>query len=57
MSQIIPGEEKSEITIGKSKLNLNTALLQFILLFVLETAPGLGSVGKSELPPQPAHTD
>ena len=42
---------------GKSKLNLNTPLLQFKLLFVADTAPGFGSMGKSEFPPQPAQTD
>ena len=48
---------KSAITIGKSKLNLKTPLLQFKLLFKVETAPGLGSIGKSEFPPHPAQTD
>ena len=57
MSQLTQGALKSVTTIGKSKLNLNTPLLQLELLFVSETAPGFGSIGKSELPPQPAQTD
>ena len=47
-SQVTSGVLNSEITIGNSKLNLKTALLQFVLVFVVETAPGSGSIGKSE---------
>ena len=47
----------SAIARGKLKLNLKTPLLQFVLLLVAETAPGLGSIGKSEFPPHPAQTD
>ena len=37
--------------------NLKTPLLQFGLLFVVETAPGFGLTGKSLFPSQPAQTD
>ena len=57
VSQPTQGALKSATTIGKPKLNLNTPLLQFELLFVAETAPGFGSIGKSEFPPHPAQTD
>ena len=40
--QLIVGAENSAITIGLLKSNLKTALLQFGLLLVVETAPGLG---------------
>ena len=42
------GASKSAKIIGKSKSNLNTALLQLLLLFVADTAPGFGFIGKSE---------
>ena len=51
------GASKFEIRIGKSKSNLKTPLLQLLLLFVAETAPGFGSIGKSSWFPQPAQTD
>ena len=49
VSQLTQGAEKSEIVVGKSKLNLKTALLHWepeVALFVLEIAPIV--VGKSE---------
>ena len=57
MVQFTVGAEKSETIIGRLKSNLKTALLQFGLLFVEDTAPGFGYIGKSLLPPQPAQTD
>ena len=48
------GAEKFAIDKLNSGSNLNTALLHEELL-TLETA--FGVVGKSENPPQPAHTD
>ncbi len=55
------GASKSAKIIGKSKSNLNTALLQLLLLFVADTAPGIGFIGKSEwllpLYTHPAQTD
>ena len=48
--QLTRGDEKFATTIGKSKSNLKTALLHAlpIPLFTAETAPGFGSIGKSE---------
>ena len=42
------GASKFEMRIGKSKSNLKTPLLQLLLLFVADTAPGIGFIGKSE---------
>ena len=42
MVQFNVGAIKSALTIGRLKSNLKTALLQFGLLFDVETAPGLG---------------
>ena len=47
---------KSAFT-GSPKSNLKTPKLQLALLLVADTtAPGEGAIGKSLLPPQPAHT-
>lgn len=55
--QPLLGETTNLLMTGaeSSKSILKRALLQFGLLLVLEMAKGV--VGKSELPPQPAHTD
>jgi hypothetical protein len=55
--QLSVGTKKSAFTRGILKSNLNTALLQLLLLLVVETAPGFGKIGKSLLLPQPAQTD
>ena len=55
--QLRVGTKKSAFTRGILKSNLKTALLQLLLLLVVETAPGFGYIGKSSLLPQPAQTD